>query len=505
MKRALPNAFRILSEKPMMAPCHIRKILSMPSSTGQLRSFSGFRARFSTNQVDIISALQQSEDGVQSSEQRLALSGMQAGNDETFKVAEVHYRSGVISTINLPPGDILKRTSILPRDLVSLHLTSKDNQKVNGFNRRYKPARPPTAIMPRTDCILLSFGNIRAVAGRDAAYVFDAHSRVPASFSHDLSHLFRTDLTNDPPELIFLEAVLRDTVDSYTRRVRIFEPIVDNFLDKVSNEVFSDSGVNQLVPLKDSLQSFEMQIKQSLECLTDILNDDDLMLDLLLTEQAEARKSGVAVDFDRHEDVELMLSVYSRQIQSLQQDIQYLLSRIQSKQEFVALALAAYRNRLIRINVNIGIMGVSLGIMTATTGLFGMNLVSGLEDSAVAFAVVTACSATLASSVATIYFSFIRGSYMQARAEQSQAEIETFIGAISDMSALDYTIKKMIRDGSSFDKKTFRKELIKARESHYISEAEVDFLFTILDSTKDNNLNADDFVPHHDPHISKHY
>lgn len=415
---------------------------------------------------------------------------MYQDKNEQFKVTQVAYRNGRTSTIQLPPADILKRTSILPRDLVSLNLTSREEQS-NRNKRRL--ARPPTAIMPRTDCILLSFGNVRAVAGRDSVYILDAHSSIAKSFAKDLAAIFVTDETGDPPELIFLEAVLRDTVDTFTRRIRIFEPIVDDFLDRAASEVFSDAGVHQLVPLKDSLQSLELQVKQSLECLTSLLNDDDLMLELLLTEQAEARKRGDEVDFDRHEDVELMLSVYSRQIQNLLQEIEYLLARLQSKQEFVTLALAGYRNRLIRMNVNLGIVGVSTGITTATTGLFGMNLINGFEESSIAFAMVAGGSATFAVVIAGVYFSFIRGRVMQERAEQRLWEIETFKNALSDMGALDYTLKRLISGSGRMDKETFKKQLIQARSSQHATDDEIDLLFQVLDTNKDNELSWQDF------------
>lgn len=58
---------------------------------------------------------------------------------------------------------------------------------------------------------------------------------------------------------------------------------MDAFLDKVdSNDVTSpDAGVHQLVPLKDALQSFEIQVKQSLECLEDLVRIVIMVLDSL--------------------------------------------------------------------------------------------------------------------------------------------------------------------------------------------------------------------------------
>jgi hypothetical protein len=81
------------------------------------------------------------------------------------------------------------------------------------------------------------------------------------------------------------------------RRIRLYEPIVDAFVNRVANEVFSDARVHQLVPLKDSLQSFELQVTQWLHCLTDLLNDDE--------DQAEARQTGIPVEFARHQHVEM--------------------------------------------------------------------------------------------------------------------------------------------------------------------------------------------------------
>jgi magnesium transporter len=190
-----------------------------------------------------------------------------------------------------------------------------------------------------------------------------------------------------------------------------------------------------------------------------------------------------------------MLSVYSRQIQNLQQEVQYLLSRLQSKQEFIALALAGYRNRLVRMNVNLGIVGVATGMTTATTGLFGMNLINGFEESKIAFAIVTGGSMTLAMAVAGVYFSFIRGRIMQERAAQRLAEIQTFVNALSDMGALDYTVKKMIQGQGTMDKHAFKTRLKEARVSGQVTDQEVDFLFAVLDTHKDNQLTAKDFSP----------
>jgi hypothetical protein len=425
--------------------------------------------------------------------------------DDSFKVTQVSY-NGELKKFNMAPTQILKRTSIFARDLVSLNITSRHER----YNRPNRPIlRPPTAILPRTDSILLSFGNVRAVASREFVWVFDAHGPVAKVFAEDLAQLYGNPSASsygdhvagggggrggrEAPELIFLEAVLRDTSETFARRVSLFEPIVDDFVSRVENEVYSDSGVHQLVPLKDSLQSFELQVKQALQCLTDLLEDDEQMLSLLLTEQAQAIATGVAVDFARHQHVELLLGGYARQISNTLYEIQYLLKRLQSKQEFVALALAGYRNRMVRMNVNIGIVGVSVGFATAIAGFFGMNIVSGLEASPNAFGYVVAASGATSALVSAVAMNYLSGKAMQQRAQTRLEEIETLTGALSDMCALDYTVKRILKDGARMDREEFKKHLTRSRQTRTATDHEVDFLFGVLDTVKDGHVSSADF------------
>lgn len=215
----------------------------------------------------------------------------------SFKVARITYQGDVtVETLTTP--EILKAAQIYARDLFLLNVTSRQERHRKRPNLQMSSA----VILPRKDLILVSLGNVRAVVGLDELFIMDAHQPVVEQFAKDMGVIYREECKDhdaDPPELLFLDEVLRDTVDAFSRRLQLYEPIVDSSLDRVAHELYSDTGVHQLVPLKDSLQSFEIQVRQSVDCLAGLLNDDETMLDMLLTEQAAAQKSGSSVDFKR--------------------------------------------------------------------------------------------------------------------------------------------------------------------------------------------------------------
>lgn len=426
----------------------------------------------------------------------------------SYKVAEVMY-DGTLSMKSWHTADILRGSSIYARDLIALSLTSK-NERTRCKNASLR--LPQSVILPRGKEILVSFGNVRALIGVDGVMIFDAHSLSVTQFATEVAASFQQHVREvklakargdddprdlnyiaEPPELVFLEDVLRETCDAFDRRVNIYEPIVDSFVNRVANEVFSDAGVHQLVPIKDSLQSFEIHVKQSLECLTTLLNNDEDMLRLLLTERKQAEARGEQVSHDRHADVELLLEDYARQLNNILFEINYLLQRLQSKQEFASLALAGYRNRLIRMNLYLALAGLSLGIGTTVAGFFGMNLINGLEQSPIAFNAVVLSTTLAGAAVAGACASYVSGKTMRNRTTERLDEIDTLTGALSDMSALDFTVKSMLEKETPMSKEEFRMRLKQARASRTVTEKELDLLFDAMDVQKDGMLFRDDF------------
>jgi magnesium transporter len=194
----------------------------------------------------------------------------------------------------------------------------------------------------------------------------------------------------------------------------------------------------------------------------------------------------------RHKDVELLLEEYARQLSNILFEINFLLQRLQSKQEFVSIALASYRNRLIRMNLYLAVAGITLGIGTTVAGYFGMNVINGYESSPVAFNAIILGTSVTGLAVAAVCASYVSGKTMQARAFRRMDEIQTLTSALSDMAALDYTVKKALNEGVPMSREEFGKTLKLARHSGRVTDEELDLLFDIMDNQRDGVIQTDD-------------
>tara|TARA_B110000305_G_C19299693_1_gene568513 strand:+ start:334 stop:1062 length:729 start_codon:yes stop_codon:yes gene_type:complete len=181
--------------------------------------------------------------------------------------------------------------------------------------------------------------------------------------------------------MLFLEEALREICTIWRRRVQLIKPVVDSLLDNSDGTDGHSEDLHRLVPLKDSLQSFEMKVSESIECVVELLQSEEDMLGLMLSEQEKCKRLNQPIDPTSHESTELLLEDYNRQLNGILHDITFLQKRVQTKQELAAIGLDAYRNRMIRMNVQLAVGSVCLSTMTVVAGFFGMNLVSGLENS----------------------------------------------------------------------------------------------------------------------------
>lgn len=96
-----------------------------------------------------------------------------------------------------------------------------------------------------------------------------------------------------------------------------------------------------------------------------IVNSQEDMLEMFLTQKE--RRFGALPPLKMHEECELLLESYVRELTHLNLTALALRKKIQNSQDLVNIALDNYRNRMIKINVNLGVATVSLATGTCGT------------------------------------------------------------------------------------------------------------------------------------------
>lgn len=407
--------------------------------------------------------------------------------------------SGKSAYASLTVADIIRGSSVHARDLFSLALSTDDEdqreKKGNEPKRYYRSARfsrrnPSPVILPRGEKIIVCFGCIKAVIGKDEGLLFGSHDPNMQLLSKGLEKVLKERAISqykvDPFEMIFLEEILLHVCSTWSRRILLYDPIVSR-LGGISDEIYySQANVQRLVPLKDSLQSFEMQISQALDCLTVLLNDDVDMVNLLLAEKAAAKEDGKKVDVRLHASVELLVEEYARQLQNLHQEVNFLLRKVEGNQDLVRMSLDTYRNQMLRFSVYLNVGAICLATSTTVAGYFGMNLIHGFESSEHAFASVLVGTTCVSAVVCVWCMRYLSASRMTKNAVSQYKEIKIITRALNNLNAVDYAVKVLADSDTDLTKDAFKSKLNDGSKiGREISAEEVDLLFDVLDTSKD--------------------
>ncbi|KAJ1631387.1 hypothetical protein T492DRAFT_995863 [Pavlovales sp. CCMP2436] len=227
-----------------------------------------------------------------------------------------------------------------------------------------------------------------------------------------------------------LDLVLEEVTAAYARRAALLSPMVDTLLSRLVADVspYSAEGlglnnISMLLPLRDSLNGFELEATELIGVLVGLLDSDEDMLDMLLTEKAALR--GKRPPAAHHEPVELLLEEYARQMATVLTEAQALKKRVASASELAQLHLDISRNRMVSMNVHLSMVNTSLALIMTSAGVFGMNLTSGMENSSDAFYAVTAISSLAAGCTLATCWSYLHGFRGSGRSQQLSLQLQS--------------------------------------------------------------------------------
>jgi magnesium transporter len=261
-------------------------------------------------------------------------------------------------------------------------------------------------ILVRPSAIMINLLHIRCLIKHNRVLVFDVYgstdSYAQSLFMYDLEGKLRQKQTSStaggalPYEFRALEAVLISVTAGLESEFEGVRDPVMNVLRELEEDIDRDK-LRHLLIYSKKLGTFEQKARLIRDSIEDLLEADDDLAAMYLTEKAE----GTEREEDNHEEVELILESYHKFADEIVQVSSNLVSSIKNTEEIIRAILDANRNSLMLLDLKFSILtlGTTVGMFIAA--LYGMNLENFIEETNYGFFGISGlCAAlTIASSI----------------------------------------------------------------------------------------------------------
>ena len=415
---------------------------------------------------------------------------------------------GEVSTCTTSIKELLLDTQMHVRDLIALSPEAL----------RKRGGRLTPCILPRKDVIVFVMHPLRLVISKNSCLAFDPGDPTVQSVIADISsaikiqQLERAHLAKSGNgsvlepyaisyELVVLEQALRSFCNQFSRIKELLGLIVETSLKALVDSQGSDQEeqLYRLVPLKDVLAVAQHNMQEAVGVLQQLVDCDEDMLAMLLTEKAALQKEKARVssqaarlDLNLHSDVELLLENYLRELILTGQQIKMLQARVQSAQEVFSINVDLMRNRVLRITLLLTILSTSLASAATIGAFFGMNvrLPESLETHPEAFAWITVGSICLGAGLFALAVAFARGHGKDRvrRDLQSVAAFQSIFKHIRSVSQAIYQTSldpKEVAMGKTKESRAYFRKMLSAHRNYEVSWEEVDVLMDVLGASAD--------------------
>ncbi|KAI9709937.1 MAG: magnesium ion transporter [Bogoriella megaspora] len=272
-------------------------------------------------------------------------------------------------------SELIQKYGLLPRDL-----------------RKIDSSLLPS-ILVRPSAILINLLHLRVLIKHDRVLVFDAYGSTDSYntslFMYDLEGRLRQGAEGGkmlsgvaalPYEFKALEAVLISVTSGLEGEFDgVREPVV-RVLRELEEDIDRDK-LRHLLIYSKKLGTFEQKARLVRDAIDDLLEADDDLAAMYLTEKAKGKKR----EENDHTEVEMLLESYHKVCDEIVQVSGNLVSNIKNTEEIVRAILDANRNALMQLDLKFSVYTLGLAAGTFTAALYGMNLKNFIEESDLGF------------------------------------------------------------------------------------------------------------------------
>eukprot|EP00397_Hematodinium_sp_SG-2012_P013787 GEMP01014010.1.p1 GENE.GEMP01014010.1~~GEMP01014010.1.p1 ORF type:complete len:490 (+),score=91.14 GEMP01014010.1:397-1866(+) len=186
-----------------------------------------------------------------------------------------------------------------------------------------------------------------------------------------------------------LDALLAASLKIHKMRFQVLKPVVVGIISDAASSTSEDS-VTQLFPVRRCLNQFKERLRPV-----------HAVLQLFVWEKDDPN-----VDF---EDITDLLHPWLDGVEELVADVHEVVNELEDTVKFMDASMNSTRNRYLVLELFVGIITLSLTFGSLVSGIFGMNLTSGLEDDGHSFYVALACMAVTCCAINFAgYWYFVR-------------------------------------------------------------------------------------------------
>jgi len=219
-----------------------------------------------------------------------------------------------------------------------------------------------TGILVRTDFVRAFVEVDRVVFLKNDSPIFH---RFLEEFLEDLHNLD----AQRPFRFWAAECIVCAALSIHTVRLSVLRPVAMDIMDNLSVD-HSEEAFLRLYPVKTAVSSLTERLRPIVQCLSDAENLEEHGM--------EGRTS--KEDIEEAEDLDDILDIWSHSADELMGDVVELSRRIDDAMRFLDASLSCARNRLLIFEVMSQLVSVALDLGAMVSGIFGMNLTSGLEN-----------------------------------------------------------------------------------------------------------------------------
>ncbi|EPY50691.1 magnesium ion transporter Mrs2 [Schizosaccharomyces cryophilus OY26] len=286
--------------------------------------------------------------------------------------------------------DLCKQNGLLPRDLRKL------NTSINSI---------VPVILVREGSILVNLLHLRALIKADSVLLFDVygsqHSHSQSQFIYELQGRLKqssSDFEFLPYEMMALETILISVVNTLDSELRVLQNLVSDLLADFELDINQDR-LRTLLIFSRRLSGFLKKATLIRDVLDELLEQDQDLAGMYLTERL---RTGKPRDHDKHDEIELLLETYYKQVDEIVQQTDNLMGNIRSTEEICNIMLDANRNSLMLLGLKLSAVTLGLGFGAIIASIYGMNLPNGFEESPAAFYSTVGMIFTMATILSSI-------------------------------------------------------------------------------------------------------